>query len=166
MLREHDVTGTLKIWGANIMIQDCLSWSGPSAIAHIVRRMNTEQYISIQDTKVVRSMESTCLLEDMPPLQEFIFQQDEDSKHTSWGTKKYLESKKVNCMQLPTQSPDLNPIEHLQGELNIRLRLQQENPKDLGEIQVEIRTNGRRYRLVPARLSQNPCRGDLRLQSW
>ena len=47
----------------------------------------------------------------------FILQQDNDPKHTSKLSRKYLQRKYDHgllvVMDFPPQSPDLNPIEHL-----------------------------------------------------
>ena len=37
---------------------------------------------------------------------------DNDPKHTAKATKEFFKAKKWNVMQLASQSPDLNPIEH------------------------------------------------------
>jgi hypothetical protein len=55
-------------------------------------------------------------------LDRYIFQHDNDPKHSSALVKKFLEEKKINVLKLPSQSPDLNPIKHIWAYMKRELR--------------------------------------------
>jgi hypothetical protein len=113
-VKPNNTVKTLK-HDKKVMVWGCFSY-GVGRLYRIHGIMNAGCYHDILQHQMFPSADALF------PRLPWIFQQDNNPKHTAGINKRYLQNRNVNVMELPAQSPDLNPIENLWNEFDRRLK--------------------------------------------
>jgi hypothetical protein len=98
--RKPGTIPTVKHGGGSNMLWGCFSAAGIARLVRIEGKINRAKYREILDENLRQSTQ------DLRLGQRFIFQQNNDPKHTAKTTQEWLRDKSLNVLEWPSHSPD------------------------------------------------------------
>lgn len=116
--------GSLMIWGG-------FSSKGKTDLVFIETSMTASKYISLLEKALLP-------FGDQIHHNDYIFQQDNAPCHAANKTHEWFEENGITCMDWPSLSPDLNPIENVWGEMARQVYADGRQFEDINELKSKI----------------------------
>jgi transposase len=113
---KKNVIPTVKHRGGHAMVWGCMGYAGVEELAIVEGIMNAKGYVNILRGNLKKSVRKLEIQDS------YLFQQDNDPKHTARTTREWLLYNARGLLETPPQSPDINPIENLWSLLETKIR--------------------------------------------
>ena len=100
------IRATVKFGGGNVMVLESATWNRTGNLDLFDRIIKSEVYVHILKKNLLASTRKWRMG------KYFVFQQDNDPKHTSKKAKEFFIQKQIELRKWSALSPDFNPVEH------------------------------------------------------
>jgi hypothetical protein len=128
-LAPQNVQPMVKYGGRSVMVWGVITWNGVGCLIRVVGKMNAEQYCNILLEGLLGTLSDQNI-----GCSHFIFQQDNDPKHTSGRARRWFEENRLKVLPWPPSSPDLNIIEHVWDAIDCAIRRRKHCPLNLDKL--------------------------------
>ena len=130
---DHQVGQKIKFGGGNVMGYSAITFSGVGKLAFIDGRMNADQYIHILSTYYLKTLNMYNI-----DVKNSYLVQDNDPKHKARKVQRWINDAKINLVEWPSNSPDMNIIKHVWNDIEIRLRARTFQPRNFEELKAAV----------------------------
>ena len=134
---------TLSNFGGSLMFWGCITYNGVGPLLEVPCNVNSKTYISHVLEPMYRRFWKKLLKKN----PHAVFMQDNAPYHRAHSVTAWFGGKRVNLLDWPPQSPDLNPIENVWAILSRKVRNREPPPATLGALREALLQEWRRIPL-------------------
>jgi len=125
----HNVEERVKYSGGSVMVWGCIMAQGTSRLHRITGNLNAAGLCNIYEESLLGTLDDHWM-----STAEVIFQEDNDSKHTSHLARQWHSKNDITRLNWPAISPDLNIIENVWHKLDRCVRMREVQPRSLDDL--------------------------------
>lgn len=119
----------VKHGGGNIMVWGVITPYGVGRLHRIDDKMNATVYVQVLEESLLGTLKDHRINK-----KNIYFQEDNDPKHTSKMALEWLQAHKIDKLDWPPSSPDMNLIEHVWDYLDRMVRSRNPLPRNREEL--------------------------------
>lgn len=128
-LNARSVSKKVKHGGGSVMVWGVITPNGVGRLHRIDGIMDTDVYIQILNESLLGTLKDYHIKR-----KDIYFQQDNDPKHTSKKATEWFRTKKIDKLDWPPNTPDMNIIEHVWDYLDKMVRTRNPRPRNRDEL--------------------------------